>query len=128
MAHRANVPDPATTLAALSWAFVQLLVLAACGQSNSSFPSPAPLRAGTDLPAQFEPPTGFARLTLTDTIAGNACLTPMHDPRNNTEIRMVRAANGLADYKVPDDRYGVGKHQLLRLDCNTGRPLGVVED
>ena len=128
MAHRANVSDSVTILTALSWALVPLLVLVACGQSNSSFPSPAPLLAGTDLPAQFEPPTGFARLTLTDTIAGNACLTPMHDPRNNTEIRMVRAANGLADYKVPDGRYGVGKHQLLRVDCNTGRPLGIVED
>ena len=106
----------------------QLLLLAACGQNNSSFPSPTPVRAGTDLPAQFEPPTGFARLTLTDTIAGNACLSPMHDPRNKTEIRMVRAANGQADYKVPDGRYGVGKHQLLRLDCNTGRPLGIVEE
>ena len=55
-------------------------------------------------------------------------LSTMHDPRNKTEIRMVRAANGQADYKVPDGRYGVGKHQLLRLDCNTGRPLGIVEE
>jgi len=107
---------------------VLLLVLAACGQSNSGFPSPTPLRAGTDLPARFEPPPGFGRLSLTDTIPGNACLSPMHDPRNNTEIRMVRAASGQADYKVPDGRYGVGKHQLLRLDCNTGRPLGIVEE
>jgi hypothetical protein len=106
----------------------QFLLLAACGQSSSGFPSPTPLSAGTDLPAQFEPPPGFARLSLTDTLPGNACLSPMHDPRNNTEIRMVRAANGQADYKVPDGRYGVGAHQLLRLDCNTGRPLGIVKE
>ena len=105
-----------------------LLVLAACGQGNSGFPSPTPLRAGTDLPAQFEPPPGFGRLSLTDTISGNACLSPMRDPRNNSEIRMVRAANGQADYKVTDGRYGVGERQFLRLDCNTGRPLGIVEE
>lgn len=52
----------------------------------------------------------------------------MHDPRNNTEIKKVRAANGQADYKVPNGRYGVGTHQLLRLDCNTGRPLGIVKE
>jgi hypothetical protein len=105
-----------------------LILLSACGQGNSAFPSPAPLAAGTDLPSQFEPPPGFSRLSATDTITGNACLSPMHDPRNGTEIRMVRAANGQADYKVPDGRYGVGAHELLRLDCNTGRPLGIVRD
>lgn len=70
----------------------------------------------------------LSRLSLTDTLPGNACLSPMHDPRDNTELKMVRAANGMADYKVPDDRYGVGRHQLLRLDCNTGRPLGIVSE
>jgi len=105
-----------------------LMVQVACGQNSTSFPSPTPLIAGTDLPAQFEPPPGFARLSLTDTIPGNACLSPMHDPRDNTEIRMVRAANGQADYKVPDGRYGVSAHQLLRLDCNTGRPIGVLKE
>ncbi len=111
------------------FSLVTLLVLVgACGQNSSGFPSATPLRAGTDLPAQFEPPPGFGRLSLTDTIAGNACLSPMHDPRNNMEIEMVRAAQGQADYRVPDGRYGVGAGQLLRLDCNTGRPLGIVKE
>jgi hypothetical protein len=106
-----------------------LLLGGACGQNSATgFASAAPLRQGTDLPAQFEPPTGFGRLSLTDTIPGNACLSPMHDPRTNTEIKMTRAANGQADYKVPDGRYGVGSGQLLRLDCNTGRPLGIVKE
>ena len=108
---------------------VSLLLISACGQNSSTgLPGAAPLRAGTDLPVQFEPPAGFGRLSPTDTISGNACLSPMHDPRDNIEIKMVRAANGQADYTVPDGHYGVGQHQLLRLDCNTGRPLGIVKE
>ena len=117
-----------TGLPILSLLPLAFLLLGACGQNDPGFPSPAPLRAGTDLPAQFEPPPGFGRLSPTDTIPGNACLSPMRDPRNNTDIKMVRAANGEADYKVPAGQYGVGAHQLLRLDCNTGRPLGIVTE
>ena len=80
------------------------------------------------MPVQFEPPEGFGRLSPTDTISGGACLSPMRDPRSGVEIKMVRAANGQADYKVPDGLYGVDPHQLLRLDCNTGRPLGIVKE
>ena len=108
---------------------VSLVLLAACGANSSSgLPGTTPLRAGMDLPAQFEPPAGFGRMSPTDTISGNACLSPMHDPRDNIEIKMVRAANGQADYKVPGGHYGVGAGQLLRLDCNTGRPLGLVKE
>ena len=108
---------------------ISVVLAGACGMNSSTgFPSTAPLQAGTDLPAQFEPPAGFGRLSPTDTIPGNACLSPMRDMRNDTSIKMVRAANGQADYRVPDGRYGVGQHQLLRLDCNTGRPLGIVKD
>lgn len=108
---------------------VSLVQIFACGPNNSTgLPGATPLRAGTDLPTQFEPPPGFARLSPTDTISGGACLSPMRDPSDDTSITMVRAANGQADYKVPDGHYGVGPHQLLRLDCNTGRPLGIVKE
>ena len=107
---------------------ISLGLVSACGASSSSgFPSATPVRA-TDVPVQFEPPSGFGRLSPTDTISGGACLSPMRDPRSGVEIKMVRAANGQADYKVPDGHYGVGQHQLLRLDCNTGRPLGIVKE
>jgi hypothetical protein len=50
----------------------------------------------------------------------------MHDPRDRTAVRMVRSSVHQADYDVPGGRYGVGPAELLRLDCNTGRPLGIV--
>jgi hypothetical protein len=39
---------------------------------------------------------------------------------------MVRAASGIGDYEVPEGRYGVGPGEVLRLDCSTGRVLGIV--
>jgi hypothetical protein len=39
---------------------------------------------------------------------------------------MERAIAPRADYSVPAGRYGVGSNELLRLDCNTGIPIGIV--
>jgi hypothetical protein len=50
----------------------------------------------------------------------------MRDPRDGTELRMLRSHATRADYEVAPGRYGVGEHELLRLDCNTGQPLGIV--
>jgi hypothetical protein len=108
---------------------VSIVLLGACGSNSSTgLPGTSPLHAGTDLPSQFEPPAGYERPSPSDTIPGDGCLSPMRDPRDDTEIRMVRSAHGKADYTVPKGRYGVGPHQLLRLDCNTGRPLRVVKE
>ena len=105
-----------------------LLGLSNCGYSGSSgLASATPLRQGTDLPHRFEPPAAFPRIAPEDTITGSTCLSPMWDARDNVELTMIRAAEGRADYAVPSGRYGVKKHELLRLDCNTGKPLGVVK-
>jgi hypothetical protein len=101
------------------------LVLA-CGHSSGGISGVAPLRQDSDLPERFEPPAAFPRIPPADTIAGGGCLNPMWDTRYNVELTMMRAANGSGDYAVPNGRYGVGERELLRLDCNTGRPIGVV--
>ena len=54
------------------------------------------------------------------------CATPMVDPRDRTQIRLIRSVAPRGDYTVPEGRYGVGPEELLRLDCTTGAPLGVV--
>lgn len=59
--------------------------------------------------------------------SGTSCLSPLIDPRDGTTIRMTRSsAAGWGDYQVADGRYGVGDRELLRIDCNSGEPLGVV--
>lgn len=105
---------------------VWLGALAACSATTDTFSSATPLRAGTDLPNRFEPPDTLSRVAPADTTPGSGCLSPMRDPRDRTLLRMVRSDATRADYEVPDGRYGVGPTELLRLECNTGRPLGVV--
>lgn len=100
--------------------------LVACSATTDTFSSATPLRAGTDLPHRFEPPDTLPRMAPADTLPGGGCLSPMRDPRDRTLLRMVRSGATRADYDVPDGRYGVGPTELLRLECNTGRPLGVV--
>lgn len=58
--------------------------------------------------------------------AGEGCRSPLVDPRDDTQIVMVRSSHARADYEVPEGRYGVGSGQLLRVNCDTGRVLGIV--
>jgi hypothetical protein len=51
----------------------------------------------------------------------------MLDPRDGTELHFIRAALGVADYEAPAGHYGLGAKDLLRLECNTGKVLGVVQ-
>jgi len=59
-------------------------------------------------------------------VPGANCRSPLTDGRDGTEIRMQRAAGGVADYAVPAGRYGVNEGELLRVRCETGEPLGIV--
>jgi hypothetical protein len=58
-------------------------------------------------------------------VADGRCHSPLVDPSDGTRILMVRAENGYGDYVVPDGRYGVGKDDILRIQCSTGRPVGI---
>jgi hypothetical protein len=51
----------------------------------------------------------------------------MYDFSDGTRLTLVSSQEGrVGDYAVPDGRYGVGANEALRLDCNTGRVIGVV--
>src|ERR1041385_6002100 len=69
-----------------------------------------PLRAFSDCPDHFvsrdapaSPPSDSSR-------------SPMVDPRDGTQIELVRSDRGWGDYQVPAGRYGVQKGELLRLE------------
>lgn len=114
-------------------------MLAACALGSSSFTT-LPTRAATGVPERFVPATPPAEGSRP------ACASPMLDPRDDTPLVLVRsgyleAAAGVrydpqdggdpgarlvGDYRVDGARYGVGPEELLRLDCRTGRPIGVV--
>lgn len=106
---------------ALTSCFVGLVfaLLFGCGSaSNASMD--AVLRPAENTPAVFEPALGLK-------LGGNACKSPMLDPRNETEIRMIRSFGaGVGDYEVPNGMYGVERGELLRINCNTGEVVGIV--
>jgi hypothetical protein len=84
------------------------------------------LRDAEDVPNHFEPRNPDDRILPADTLAGSGCLSPLVDPRDGTEIGFLRSSQGTADYAVPGLMYGVRAGELLRLECNTGKVLGVV--
>jgi hypothetical protein len=58
-------------------------------------------------------------------VADGRCHSPLVDPADGTKILMVRAMDGYGDYVVPEGRYGLGKDDVLRIQCSTGRPIGI---
>ena len=64
---------------------------------------------------------------------GEGCRNPMLDTRNGTALNLIRSKNGRGDYQVLgqqyelDSTYGVDSRHLLRIDCATGKALGIVD-
>ena len=64
---------------------------------------------------------------------GEGCRNPMVDPRNGTVLNLMRSKDGAGDYQVLgvqyelESRYGVDSRHYLRVDCATGKGLGIVE-
>ena len=101
------------------------LVVAACsvgGGMQSVIEYPAPVTA----PARFVPLNAANLIAPADTIVGDGCLSPLADPITAIQIILTRSESGLGDYLAPSGSYGLRDDQLLRLDCNTGRVLGIV--
>lgn len=62
---------------------------------------------------------------MSDPVSDEDCRSPMIDPGDSTKIILFRSFDGRGDYEVPDGKYGVQKGQILRLDCGTGRVVGI---
>jgi hypothetical protein len=86
----------------------------------------------TDLPDHFMvTETGLSKME--DPKAGQGCKNPMSDPRKGTILNLMRSKGEVGDYQLlgEDDfqiqvRYGVNSMQYLRIDCATGKALGIV--
>ncbi len=65
--------------------------------------------------------------------SGEGCRNPMVDPRNGTALNLMRSTKGVGDYQVLGNQYelgssyGVDSRHLLRIDCATGKALGIVD-
>jgi len=99
-------------------------LLSGCS-GGTVFPADGEAEPARGVPEQFltGSPSGRARL---DVRPGGACQSLMVDPRDGARLTLVRSAYDRGDYDVPSGRYGVDADKLLRLECGTGRPVGVV--
>ena len=101
-----------------------LMVIAALGCASShveGFPADATVRPLTDAPTQFAL-SGSARTRMSTDI----CQSPIVDQRNGTTLRLERSVPGRGDYEVPTGHYGAQAGDLVRVDCRTLQPIGLV--
>lgn len=97
--------------------FVLVFLAFSCGTTKNS----SIVRQAENLPDKFEPNQGV-------TLNGNSCKSPMIDRRDGTELLMVSSMGGIGDYRVHSNKYGLNKGELLRIDCKTGKPIGIVKE
>ena len=77
-------------------------------------------RPATGVPGTFVREDGLAHLSTT-------CATPLMDLQDKSTLQLVRTLrDGQGDYRVAAGKYGVGENELLRVDCATARPMGIV--
>lgn len=99
-----------------------LAVLAAACNAVTIYPTDV-LRPAENAPERFVLADSTA---IRGTPGAAACRSPIVDPRNGARLTMARAYQGNGDYTVPAGSYGVRAGELLRVDCATGEPIGVV--
>jgi hypothetical protein len=106
-------------------------MLAACASGTSSMAG-AIVAEAKDLPDHFMvSASGLSQME--EPKAGEGCRNPLIDPRNGTTLNLMRSKDGIGDYQVLGEqyalgsRYGVDPRHYLRLDCATGKALGIVD-
>ena len=99
---------------------VLILLLAGCATTQGN--TEREVRDAEDTPPTFATEDGVAPV--------QGCNATVIDPRDHTRLRLIRSAiiGGAhrGDYDVPSGKYGVRSDELLRVDCATGEPMGIV--
>jgi hypothetical protein len=111
-------------VAVLQTGALLLAVIAMLGCASShveGFPADAPVRPLTDAPTQFAVSASAGTRIPTD-----ICQSPLVDQRNGTSLRLERSVPGRGDYEVPTGHYGAQAGDLVRVDCRTLQPIGLV--
>jgi hypothetical protein len=103
--------------------FLALALLLTAGCNTSLNYPTAVLRQAEGAPDRF---VRADSSPISGTPGATACTSPIVDPRNGARLTMERAYQGNGDYTVPAGSYGVASGELLRVDCATGAPIGVV--
>ena len=110
---------------------VLVLALTGCASSSPNMSGPV-VGVPLDLPDHFV----VARSGIGKTEepkADGVCRNPMVDPRDHGELTLRRSTGGKGDYwpegGIRGGRtYGLTSQQLLRIDCATGKAIGIVAE
>ncbi|TBW29291.1 hypothetical protein [Gramella sp. KN1008] len=100
-------------------AALMVILLAAFGCSSQSFATKS-MRTADDAPEFFTTKPGME-------FSETGCRSPLMDPNDGSEIIMVESGRGIGDYRVRSGKYGMRDNELLRIDCQTGKVLGIVK-
>jgi len=98
-----------------------LIITSGCGALQNSGNNTRIIRQAENTPEKFVPAGGIS-------LDNDSCKSPMVDPRDGTQLIMVSSTNSMGNYKVPTNKYGVNKGELLRIDCSTGVAIGIVKE
>jgi hypothetical protein len=105
------------------------LALAGCASSSGNDMSGPVVGVALDTPDHFMVAlSGIGKYG--EPKADGVCRNPMVDPRDRTELYLRRSAAGKGDYGLEGltdvKKYGMTSQQLLRIDCATGKAIGLV--
>src|SRR3954449_10002001 len=98
-------------------------MLGCASRHTERFPTDVGMRMLTGAPTQL-----VQRSSLRATRRTDICQSPLVDERNGKTFRLMRAEPGRGDYDIPVGLYGALKGELLRVDCRTLQPLGLVPE
>ncbi len=115
----------------MKWPSLLTLFLTACsnawwGSVSSNWDERG--RGAYDLPIRFVADTGAVAADST------GCVVLLYDPRDHHALRLTQSGKTdggtyRGDYQViPTGRYGVRGGELLRIDCGSGRAVGIVPE
>ncbi len=102
-----------------SFLYGLFLIIIACGTIPPF--ADKPLREAIDVPENFVTKPGVE-------FDAKSCKSPLIDPRTGIEIILEESLEGMGDYRVPSGRYGVEANELLRIDCKTGKVIGIASN
>jgi hypothetical protein len=99
------------------------LTAAACTAHRPSSPPRAPVDAPDHFLVVVLDASGTE--TTSEPLGNPACRSPLQDP-DGARLTLERSSGGQGDYAVEEGRYGVRAGELLRVECATAKPLGIV--
>jgi hypothetical protein len=104
-------------------AVVVALVAPGCASAPHGFPPDDAVRPRATLPPFF---AVLEAGTPRPARPGEGCRSPLFDATSGATLLLERSRGGRGDYSNLDGRLHLATGELVRIDCATGRALGVV--